>query len=83
MVPESRVKVKHTWLPLEHDCLEWLRERTRCDFYVDSWYEWAEKDRPGNWTVTTIVDKKLMEEWSADGDTLLEALYRVILEVGK
>ena len=76
----------HSWngevpLPLEHDCLEWLRGKVACacstytgKFHVHFMEIRKTKDPATENQVGRVVGK--------DGKTLLEALYRVILEIG-
>ena len=77
------------WLPLEHDCLEWLSD--------NAWFvhgiQQRDHDTDGGWEVfVTEALENGLYVWDSDvtdhcklgmGDTLLEALYRVIIECGQ
>ena len=67
---------------LEHDCLEWLRGKVACacstytgKFHVHFMEIRKTKDPATENQVGRVVGK--------DGETLLEALYRVIIECGQ
>ena len=60
---------KHEW-PLEHDCLEWLRERYDV-LHIHYSSELGERI----WDIDTYSDY-------SESPTLLETLYRVIIEIG-
>ena len=60
---------------LEYDCLEWLRERCKDHVILshdvgdeDIWWVWFDEYKP--------------TQAYASGDSILETLYRVIIEIG-
>ena len=68
---------RSTKKPLEHDCLEWLRGRLpKHDIYIES-----DPAAPRMWWVLVATDESFPTSEPQSCDTLLESLYRVILEV--
>ena len=64
-------KVGHHWLPLEYDCLEWLRERYDV-LHIHYSSELGERI----WDIDTYSAY-------SESPTLLETLYRVIVSGGE
>ena len=68
-----------TDLPLEHDCLEWL---LRNGWYPDMRASAYESDMPDKTRYRVFIMTNLAKEMCEKyGSTLLEALYRAILEI--
>ena len=75
-------KVGHHWLPLEYDCLEWLREKGvwACSTYTGKFHVHFMEIRK---TKDPATENQVGRVVGKDGETLLEALYRVIVSGGE
>ena len=69
---------KHEW-PLEHDCLEFLRERGWANYRFSLGQSGSCEEMH---VVQVPFEFRAEQEQVVRGDTLLEAWYRVIVSVG-